>query len=58
MFDKMSVLENLHFSQKFSCFEGFEDLASSIANHVLVFMLHGQVEAISSMLCDSWKQCE
>jgi len=46
MFDEVSVLENLHFNQKFGCTEGFEDLGShsrtsSIANHALVFMLHG-----------------
>ena len=46
MFDEMSILENLHFSQKFGCIEGFEDLGShsrtsSIAIHALIFMLPG-----------------
>jgi hypothetical protein len=46
MFDEMSALETLHFNQKFGCIEGFEDFGShgrtsSIANHALVFMLHG-----------------
>jgi hypothetical protein len=53
MFDKMSIRENLHFNQKFDCIEGFEDLGShsrtsNIANHALVFMLHG--------LHKKWKQ--
>jgi hypothetical protein len=53
MFDEMSIRENLHFNQKFGCIDGFEDLGSqgrtnNIANHALVFMLHG--------LCKRWKQ--
>ena len=53
MFDEMSVREHLHFNQKIDCIEGFEDpgrhgRTSSIANHALVFMLHG--------LCRRWKQ--
>jgi hypothetical protein len=53
MFDEMSIRENLHFSQKFGCIEGFEDLGSHgrkrfVANHALVFMLHG--------LHKKWKQ--
>ena len=53
MFDEMSIRENLHFNQKFGCIHGFEDLGghggtSNIANHALVFMLHG--------LCKRWKQ--
>jgi hypothetical protein len=43
----------LHYTQKFGCIEGFEDLGShdrisSIANHALVFMLCG--------LHKKWKQ--
>jgi len=43
---KLSIRENLHFNQKFGCIDGFEDLGiqgwrSNIANHALVFMLHG-----------------
>jgi hypothetical protein len=46
MFDKMSIREHLHFNQNIDCVEGFDDLArhgrtSNIANHALVFMLHG-----------------
>jgi hypothetical protein len=46
MFDEMSIRENLHCNQKFGSIEGFEDLGShgrtgNIANHALVFMLHG-----------------
>ena len=46
MFDEMSIRENLHFNQKFGCIDDFEDLGShgrtnNIANHALVFMLHG-----------------
>jgi len=46
MFDEMSIIENLHFSQKFGCIECFEDLGShsrtsNIANHARVFMLQG-----------------
>jgi hypothetical protein len=46
MFDKMSIRQQLQFNQKIDCIEGFEDLGShgrtrSIANHALVFMLHG-----------------
>jgi len=46
MFDKMSIRQHLHLNQKFDCIEGFEDLGShgrtsNIANHALVFMLHG-----------------
>jgi len=53
MFNEMSIRENLHFNQKFGSIDGFEDLGShgrtsSIANHVLVFMLCG--------LCKRWKQ--
>jgi hypothetical protein len=53
MFDEMSLRENLRYNQKFGCIEGFEDLGShgrtsSIANHVLVFMLRG--------LRKKWKQ--
>ena len=53
MFDEMSIRENLHFHQKFGCIDGFEDLeshgrTSNIANHALVFMLHG--------LHKRWKQ--
>jgi hypothetical protein len=49
----MSIREHLHFNQKIDCIEGFEDLgrhgrASNIANHALVFMLHG--------LHKRWKQ--
>ena len=36
----------MHFNQKFGCIEGFEDLGShgrtsSVANHALIFKLHG-----------------
>jgi len=53
MFDEMSIREYFHFNQKIDCIEGFEDLGihgrtSNIANHALVFMLHG--------LCRRWKQ--
>jgi len=53
MFDKMSIREHLHFSQKIDCIEGFENLrshgrTSSIANHALVVMLRG--------LLKRWKQ--
>jgi hypothetical protein len=53
VFDEMSVRENVHYSQKFGCIEGFDDLeshgrTSNIANDVLVFMLHGP--------CKKWKQ--
>jgi len=46
MFDEMSIRKNVLFNQKFGCIEGFEDLGShgrtsSIANHALVFMIHG-----------------
>jgi hypothetical protein len=46
MFDEMSIRENLRFSQKFDCIEGFEDLGSqgrrcNTANHALVFMVRG-----------------
>jgi hypothetical protein len=42
----MSVGENLHFSQKFDCTEGFENCGSqgrtcNIANHALVFIICG-----------------
>jgi len=52
-FDEMSIRGNLHFNQKFGCIEGFKDLesqgrTSNIANHALVFKLHG--------LCKKWKQ--
>jgi hypothetical protein len=51
--DEMSIRENLHYSQKFDCIEGFEDLGrqgkkSKIANHTLVFMVCG--------LRRKWKQ--
>jgi hypothetical protein len=44
MFDEMSIRENLHFSQKFDCFEGFEDCGSpgrtrNTANYALVFII-------------------
>jgi hypothetical protein len=44
--DEMSFRKNVFFSQKFGCFEGFEDLGShnrtiNFANHALVFMLCG-----------------
>ena len=53
MFDEMSIRQHLHFCQKIDCIEGFENLGihgrtSNIANHALVFMLHG--------LRRSWKQ--
>jgi len=53
MFDEMSIRQNFHFNQKFGCIDGFEDpgsqgRTSSIANHVLVSMLHG--------LRKRWKQ--
>jgi hypothetical protein len=46
MFDEMLIRENLCYIQKFGCIEGIEDLGnhggmSYIANHALVFMLHG-----------------
>jgi len=52
MFDEKSIREYLHFDQKFGCIEDFEDLGrhgrtSKIANHGLVFMLHG--------ICKKWK---
>jgi len=53
IFDEMSIRENLHFNEKFGCIDYFEDpgsqgRTSSIANHALVFMLHG--------LHKRWKQ--
>ena len=53
MFDEISVRENLHYNQKFSCIESSEDLGShgrmsSIANHALVFTCCG--------LRKKWKQ--
>jgi hypothetical protein len=53
MFDEMSIRENLRFNQNFDCIEGFEDRGShgrtsNIANHALVFVLHG--------LHKKWKQ--
>jgi len=47
MFDEMSIIENLHFSQQFGCIEGFEDLGShsrtsNTANHARVFVLQGK----------------
>jgi hypothetical protein len=45
LFDEMSIIENVHFSQKVDCTEGFEDYGTKrtrrIANHALVFMVHG-----------------
>jgi hypothetical protein len=45
-YDEMSVRKNVLFNQKFGCIEGFEGLGSygrtnSIANHALVFIIHG-----------------
>jgi hypothetical protein len=53
MFNEMSVVQNLHFNQKFNCIEGFEDCGSlhrmcNVANHALVFMICG--------LHRKWKQ--
>jgi len=53
MFDEMSIRGHLHFNQKIDFIEGFEYLGrhgrtSNIANHALVFMLHG--------LLKRWKQ--
>jgi len=53
VFDEMSNRENLHFSQKFGCIDGFEDLGgegrtSNIVNHARVFMFYG--------LHKRWKQ--
>jgi hypothetical protein len=55
IFDEMLVKENLHFNQKFGSFEDFGDCGSqgrtcNIANHALVFMIHG--------LRKMWKQPE
>jgi hypothetical protein len=46
LFDEMMIRENIRFIQKFDCIEGFEDLGSqgrtlTIANHALLFMVHG-----------------
>jgi len=46
MFDKISVRKKLCSIHKFSCMVGFEDLGnhgrtSNIANHAMVFKLHG-----------------
>ena len=53
LFDEILIRENVWFSQKFNCTEGFEDLGSqgrtcNVANHALLFMVHG--------LCRKWKQ--
>ena len=51
-FDEMCIRDNVHFSQKLICIEGFEDCGTertwNITNHALVFMVHG--------LHWSWKQ--
>jgi len=38
IFDEISVLENLHFNQKFGCIEGFEDFRSHGRQAVLQIM--------------------
>ena len=52
LFDEMSIRENVHFSQKLDCIEGFEDYGTErtrwIANHALLFMVRG--------LHRKWKQ--
>ena len=51
--DEMLIRENVWFNQKFDCIERSEDLGSqgrmcNIANHALLFMVHG--------LHQKWKQ--
>ena len=45
LFDEMCIRENIHFNEKLTCVEGFEDCATertcNIANHALVFMVRG-----------------